>query len=78
MSSGNGTPETMDEPLRRQLRFSMFLQAAAAGMLLIACIVRIVTSGIDALAVVFGLGAVLAAGIAWYLRSRLASWSPPS
>lgn len=78
MSSGSGMPDPMDAALRRQLRFSMFLQAAAAGMLLIACIVRIVTSGVDLFAIVFGLGAMLAGGISWYLRGRLASWSPPS
>jgi hypothetical protein len=71
-------PEDMDESLRRQLRFSMFLQAAAAGLLLVACIVRIATSGIDLIAVVFGLGALLAGGIAWFLRRRLASDSNPS
>lgn len=68
----------MDEQLRRQLRFSMILQAAAAGMLAVACVVRIVTSGLDLLAVIFALGTVLAGGFAWFLRTRLAGASRPS
>lgn len=62
----------MDEQLRRQLRVSMILQAVAAAMLLVACIVRILTTGADLLAGVFGLGALLAGGLSWYLRRYLA------
>jgi uncharacterized membrane protein HdeD (DUF308 family) len=55
----------------RQLRMSMFLQAAAGIMLSIACIVRLITSGPDALAVVFGLGAVVTGAIAAVLARSL-------
>lgn len=78
MSSDSGTPEGMDDQLRRQLRFSMILQIATAGMLAVACVVRLLTSGPDALAVIFGIGALLAGGFAWYLRTRLARPEPPS
>lgn len=47
-------------------------------MLAIACVVRIVTSGVDALALVFGVGALLAGGLAWYIKARLASADRPS
>jgi hypothetical protein len=63
----------IDPALRRQLRLSIFLQSGAGIMLAIACVVRIVTSGVDALALVFGVGALLAGGLAWYIRARLAS-----
>lgn len=68
----------IDPALRRQLRLSIFLQTGAAIMLAIACVVRLVTSGLDALALVFGLGALLAAGLAWFIRTRLASAAGPS
>lgn len=70
------------DPLRRQLRFSIFLQATAAVMLSVACVVRIVTTGMDLLAVILGVGAALAGflavAIAWYLKTRLAPMSEPS
>jgi len=68
----------MDGHLRRQLRFSMILQAAGSAMLAVACIVRAVTSGLDPLTVIFGLGALLAGAFAWYLRTRLAQDRPTS
>ncbi len=68
----------IDPALRRQLRLSVFLQAGAAIMLAIACVVRLVTSGIDPLAIAFGLGALLAGGLAWFIKVRLASAVGPS
>lgn len=71
-----------DRALARQLRMSMFLQAAASIMLGVACIVRLVTGGLDALAIVFGLGAVatgvIAAFLARHLRGSRATPAGPS
>ena len=61
----------VDPSLRRQLRFSLFLQAFAALMFAVAFIVRATTSGFDALTWVFGLAMALAAAAAIYTTTRL-------
>lgn len=53
----------------------MVLQSAAAVMLLIACVVRVATTGVDALAVVFGGLALVAAGAALLIRRRIRAMS---
>ena len=67
-----------DRALARQLRMSMFLQAAAAVMLAIACVVRLITSGPDALTFVFGLGALATGAIAAFLARTIRASRAPS
>ena len=61
----------VDPSLRRQLRFSVFLQAFAALMFAVAFIVRATTTGFDALTWIFGLAMALAAAAAVYTLTRL-------
>lgn len=61
----------MDDATRRTLRFSVFLQAAAAVMFGIAFVVRVSTTGWDILTVVFGALALAAAAAAVFTWSRL-------
>lgn len=56
----------------QQARFSAFLQGVAAVMFAIACAVRVTATGVDALAVVFGLVAVIAFIAALLLRRKAA------
>lgn len=60
-----------DASERRQLRFALFLQAAACLMFLIAFVARASTSGFDLLTALFGLGLVLTAGAAVFTGRRL-------
>lgn len=56
----------------QQARFSAFLQGVAAVMFGIACGVRIAANGLDALAALFGLVAVIAFVAALLLRRKAA------
>ena len=56
----------------QQARFSAFLQGVAAVMFGIACIARVSANGVDALAVLFGLVAVIALVAAVMLRRKAA------
>jgi hypothetical protein len=60
-----------DDAVRRQLRFSLFLQAFAALMLATAAGVRIVAFGFDALAAVLLVGVVLIAIAGWFTWTRM-------
>lgn len=61
----------MDDATRRTLRFSVFLQAAAAVMFGVAFVVWVTTTGWDVLTVVFGALALAAAAAAVFTVSRL-------
>ena len=61
----------MDDATRRTLRFSVFLQAAAAVMFGVAFVVWVTTTGWDVLSVVFGALALAAAAAAVFTLSRL-------
>ena len=61
----------MDDATRRTLRFSVFLQAAAAVMFGVAFVVWVTTTGWDVLTVVFGALALAAAAAAAFTLSRL-------
>ena len=61
----------MDDATRRTLRFSVFLQAAAAVMFGVAFVVWVTTTGWDVLTVVFGALALAAAAAAVFTLSRL-------
>lgn len=65
-----------DDSLRRQLRFSLFLQGFAAVMMGGAAVVRLVAIGMDAITVVLLLACagIVAAGA--FTRSRLARLPP--
>lgn len=52
---------TLDDATRRQLRFSLFLQAAALLMFAVALIAQIATGGAPTLIMVFGAGVILVA-----------------
>lgn len=63
-----------DQPnnsLRRQLRFSLFLQAGACLMFGLAFVVRAVATGFDVLTVAFALFAVLSAGAFVLTRAKM-------
>lgn len=62
---------TPEESLRRQLRFSLFLQSAAALMFGVALVVQIVVAGLDALTILFGVAFVLLAILIAFTASRL-------
>jgi len=57
--------------LKRQLRFSLFLQGAAFIMFGIAFVVRMLASGLDVLTIAFALFAVLCAGAFVLTRSKM-------
>ena len=59
----------LDDAARRQLRFSLFLQAFAALMMTVALVVRVLAVGWDAVAIVFlvAVAAIVAAGV-WTVR----------
>jgi len=57
--------------LRRQLRFSLFLQAAAFLMFGVAFVVRATTAGFDVLTLAFALFTVLCAGAFVLTRSKM-------
>jgi uncharacterized membrane protein YjjP (DUF1212 family) len=65
-----------DESLRRQLRFAYFLQIAGATMFTAAAVIRVVSFGFDALAVVFAGIAVLIAGAAIFTRRKMRELAP--
>ncbi|MBM3688063.1 MAG: hypothetical protein FJW80_00115 [Actinobacteria bacterium] len=60
-----------NDPLRRQLRFSLFLQAGACVMFTIAFIVQTLAGGFGSLTIVFGLLAALCGGAFVFTRSKL-------
>ena len=62
---------TPEETLRRQLRFSLFLQGFAALMFGVAFVVQVVAAGFDALTILFGLAFLLLAGLIVFTVSRL-------
>ena len=59
----------LDDAARRQLRFSLFLQAFAALMMTVALVVRVLAVGWDAVAIVFlvAVAVIVAAGV-WTVR----------
>ena len=57
--------------LRRQLKFSLFLQAAAFLMFALALVVRAGTAGFDVLTLAFALFAVLCAAAFIVTRSKM-------
>lgn len=57
--------------LRRQLKFSLFLQAAAFVMFGVAFVVRAATTGFDVLTLAFALFTVLCAGAFVLTRSKM-------
>lgn len=61
-----------DDSLRRQLRFSLFLQGFAALMMGGAAVVRLVAMGLDAITVVLLLACAGILAAAVFTRSRLA------
>lgn len=65
-------PRHPDDALRRQLRFSLFLQGFAALMMGVAAFVRLAAFGLDALTAVFMLlcAAIVAAGVFTWTRLR--------
>jgi hypothetical protein len=62
----------LDDSTRRQLRFSLFLQAFAAVMMTVALVVRVSTTGWDGIAGVFVIAvvAILAAAVWTWRRLR--------
>ncbi len=66
-----------DDSLRRQLRFSLFLQGFAALMMGGAAVVRLVAIGLDAITVVLLLACAGIIGAAVFTRSRLALLGSP-
>lgn len=62
---------TPEESLRRQLRFSLFLQSAAALMFGVALVVQIFATGLDGLTILFGVAFVLLAILIAFTASRL-------
>ncbi|MFM1966912.1 MAG: hypothetical protein RL134_2637 [Actinomycetota bacterium] len=67
---------TADESLRRQLRFAFFLQVAAAALFAVAALVRIVSFGVDLLAVVFLCLALVIGGAATFTRRKMQDLTP--
>ena len=57
--------------LRRQLKFSLFLQGAAFVMFAVAFVVRVAAAGLDVLTLAFALFAVLCAGAFVLTRSKM-------
>ncbi len=62
---------TLDEATRRQLRFSMLLQAAGFVLFLAAFVVRFLNSGLDALSVLFAVAAAVTGTAALLIRRTL-------
>lgn len=64
--------EHADDALRRQLRFSLFLQSFAALMLTVALVVRLTAFGFDLVVLVLAVAVVLvlAAGVYTFTRMR--------
>jgi hypothetical protein len=65
-----------DDTLRRQLRFSLFLQAFAAVMMAVAAGVRLVAFGLDALTAVLILVTLLIVGAGVFTWTRLRAIPP--
>lgn len=61
----------LDEPARRQLRFSLFLQGFALLMMTTAVVVRATALGWDAITGVLALAVVLIAAAGFYTLRRL-------
>ena len=61
----------LDDAARRQLRFSLFLQAFAALMMTIALVVRVLAIGWDAITMVLLAAVVLILAAAGWTISRL-------
>lgn len=62
---------TADESLKRQLRFSFFLQAAGAVMFAIATIVRALAVGFDLVTVILALVTIGVIAAAMFTRSKI-------
>jgi hypothetical protein len=62
-----------DGALRRQLRFSLFLQGFAAVMMGGAAVVRLVSFGVDALTIVLAVAFALILGAAFFTWTKLQS-----
>lgn len=65
------TDDFSTDALRRQLRFSLFLQAFAALMLGVALVVRVATSGLDVVTVLLVVAVLVVVGAAAFTISRL-------
>jgi hypothetical protein len=65
-----------DESLRRQLRFAFFLQVAGAVMFAAAAVIRVISLGVDLLAVIFAAVALLIAGAAVFTRRKMQELAP--
>ena len=65
-----------NEPLRRQLRFSVFLQSFGALMFGVACVVRASSTGFDIVTVLFGVVALLVAGAAVFTFRKMRALAP--
>ncbi|MEK9810958.1 MAG: hypothetical protein VW362_10965 [Candidatus Nanopelagicales bacterium] len=60
-----------DESLKRQLRFSLFLQVAGAVMFAIATLVRAFAVGLDLVTIILALVTVGVGAAALFTRSRM-------
>ena len=60
-----------DDSLRRQLRFSLFLQIAGAVMFAVATVVRALAVGIDLITIVLALITVAVVAAAVFTRSKM-------
>ena len=65
-----------DESLRRQLRFAFVLQVAGAVMFAAAAVIRVISLGVDLLAVIFAAVALLIAGAAVFTRRKMQELAP--
>lgn len=62
---------TPEDSLRRQLRFSLFLQGFAALMFGVAFAVQVVVAGFEAITILFGVAFLLLVGLIAFTASRL-------
>lgn len=62
---------TPEDSLRRQLRFSLFLQGFAALMFGVAFAVQVVAAGFEAITILFGVAFLLLVGLIAFTASRL-------
>ena len=62
---------TPEDSLRRQLRFSLFLQGFAALMFGVAFIVQVVAAGFEPLTILFGVAFLLLGALMAFTISRL-------
>lgn len=65
-----------EDSVRRQLRFSMFLQIAGAVMFAIATLVRAFAVGVDAVTVILALITLAVIGASVFTRSKLRALGP--